>query len=205
MSSPVTFQSHTYLINTTHFKLLCLPLFITPVLLFPSVCLSVCRSVLLSVCLCVCFTSLCCSFPLSPPRFDATGSWNFQPHNPRHQKFIEPGKQTRARGSNDTPTLPSLPLFLSPVPCLLSSFPRSISLSLCCPLSLLHHIYLPLSHLTFHLLPPFFSPHLFLFFFFFAPFHLSISPSVIVAIFSHRGRHATAVPSLPLPLSLVAV
>ena len=193
MSSPVTLRSHTYLITTTHFKLLCLPFSIAPFLPFPPVSPS--------VCLCVCFTSLCCSFPLSPPRFDAVGSWNFQPHNPRHQKFIEPGKQTCARGGSDTPTLPSLPLFLSLVPCLLLSFSRSISLSLCCPLSLLHHISLSLSHLTFHLLLPFFSPHLF----FFAPFHLSISPSVTVAIFSHRGRHATAVPSLPLPPYLVAV
>lgn len=82
------------------------------------------------VCLCVCFALLCCSFPHSSPCFDMAGSWNFQPHNPRHQKFIEPGKQTceAARRGGDAPTLPSLPLFRSLVFCLLSSSPRSISL-----------------------------------------------------------------------------
>lgn len=48
------------------------------------------------------------------------------------------------------------------------------------------------SHLTFH--PPQLPQLL---------FHLSITPSVTVAIFSHRGRHATAVLfSLSSPLSV---
>lgn len=79
------------------------------------------------VCLCVCFTLLCCSFPHSSPCFDMAGSWNFQPHNPRHQKFIEPGKQTCEAARRDSGP-PTLPLFLSPIFCPLSSFPRPISL-----------------------------------------------------------------------------
>lgn len=129
--SPVSLCSHTCLITTTHSKLLCLPSFIPPFLPFPP------------VCLCVCFALLCCSFPHSSPCFDMAGSWNFQPHNPRHQKFIEPGKQTceAARRGGDAPTLPSLPLFRSLVFCLLSSFPRSISLFMlpALPLSLTSH------------------------------------------------------------------
>lgn len=140
------------------------------------------------------FVSLCCccSFLRSSPCFDVAGSWNFQPHNPRHQKFIEAGKQTCEavrRGSGP----PTLPLFLSPIFCLLSSSSRPISL-----------IFLSRSHLTFHLLP-FFPPP---FLTFSLSFQLSITPSVIVAIFSHRGRRATARSPflfLPLPPSLVAV
>lgn len=45
----------------------------------------------------VCFTLLCRSFPLSSPCFDMAGSWNTLPHNLHHQKFIEPGKETRRR------------------------------------------------------------------------------------------------------------
>lgn len=139
---------------------------------------------------CVCFTLLCCSFPHSSPRFDMAASWNFQPYNPRYQKFIEPGHADvckALRRSGSTPTLPSLPLFLSLVFCLLSSFPRTMSLFMLPARSLSPHF----SHLTFH--PPQLPQLL---------FHLSITPSVTVAIFSHRGRHATAVLSRSLPLSL---
>lgn len=52
------------------------------------------------------------------------------------------------RRSGSTPTLPSLPLFLSLVFCLLSSFPRTMSLFMLPARSLSPHF----SHLTFH--PP---------------------------------------------------
>lgn len=49
---------------------------------------------------------------LSPPCFDIAASWNFQPRNPCHQKFIEPGEQTceaTRRGSGThSPITPSL-------------------------------------------------------------------------------------------------
>lgn len=106
--------------------------------------------------------------------FHTAASSDFQPRNPRHQKFIELGEErrhTRSRLSNS----PSLPLFLPLVFCLLSSYlfvkptrpPFATSFSHCMPPPL-----------------PFIS--------------LSTPPSVTVAIFSHRGRLVTAVPS-PAP------
>lgn len=165
----------------------------------------------LFVCLCVCFTLLCCSFPHSSPCFEMAGSWNFQPHNPRHQKFIEPGKQTceaARRGGGDTQTLPSLPLFLFLDFCLLSSFPHSISLFILPALPLSPHLSLSLSHLTFHLLLPLPPPPLH------SPF-ISLSPPLsfwqfppIVAgipLLSSLTLSSSLFLSLPLPPSLVAV
>lgn len=140
------------------------------------------------VCLCVCFTLLCCSFPRSSPCFDVAGSWNFQPHSPRHQKFIEPGKQTCEAARRDSGPL-TLPLFLSPIFCPLSSSSRPISL-----------IFLSLFHLTFHLLPFFLPPpSLFL-----SPFS-SLSPPLSLWQFSLIATARCLFLSLPLPPSLVAV
>lgn len=108
------------------------------------------------VCLRVCFTLLCCSFPHSSPCFDMAGRWNFQPHNPRHQKFIEPGKQTRGAVRRDSGP-PTLSFFLSPIFCPLSSFPRPISLFMLSSLPSSPHLT---SHFIFYLffsLPPLLS------------------------------------------------
>ncbi len=167
MSSPVPVCSHTCLITTTNFRLLCLTPFLPLCLPFSSC---------LSVCLCACLALLSRSFPHSSPRFDMAGSWNFQSHNPRHQKFIEPGKQTcvaagRRRRHTNSPITPSP---LSFVFCLLSSSPRLVSLFMLPALPPSLHP----SHLTFHLL---------LLFLFFPPFSLpfiSLSPPLSLWQFS---------------------
>lgn len=153
------------------------------------------------------FVSLCCAAHFhssSPFYFDMAGSWNFQPCNPRHQKFIEPGEKRKtceaARRSAGAPTLPSLSLSL------LLSFsvffhlsPRSISLSLSFFVARSSSLTTSpsLSHFAFHLLlpPPSFFTILS------SLYHPTSPPFVIVAIFSHRGRHATAILSRSLFLS----